>query len=348
MTGFIIKGTVYIDYHDSKTGKLIRSTDPKKNVITDLGLQEFLKMFLGVGRNPSHIEVGTGTTPVDKSDTVIEAPIPPESLPIGGGLFRDYNDGRGPLDVIGLLPQDFNEPLSITRIEFKRFLEETEPDENNQVNTNSQTNLNGKTLTEAGLFNRYKSGIMLSHVLLPEPIAKVPGLNPAVRWEYELRPDPTLSGQPNIITDKGVELFGRAIMGRNLIKFQNKTYMGVDGYINEIAVGEGNPGTPLPTDIALVNEISGRGRLPPTRCAFDFSNTDKPIAIFQRLVTFQMIGNKTISEAGLFHKHYEKGAFLGQKTEINDMFSRTRIDPPLVVSASQDQVLTWKVSLRRG
>ena len=305
-------------------------------------------MFIGVGRNPSHIEVGTGTTAVDKSDTVIETPIPPETLPYGGDLEREYNDGRGKIDVSGLLPQDFNEPLNVTRIEIKRFLEETDPDPNNQVNTTSQTNLNGKTITEAGLFNRWKLGTMLSHVILDETIEKLPGLNPAVRWEYELRPDPTLDGQPNIITDKGVELFGRAILGRKITEFQNGTYKGYDGFINEVAVGDGNTGAPQPTDLNLVQEIPGEGRLPPTRCAFDFSDTDKPKVIIQRLVTFAMVGDRILTEAGLFHKHFEKGAFPGQKTEINDMFSKVKIDPELVVSASEDQVLTWEVSLRRG
>lgn len=347
MSGFSIKGHVFVDYYDN-FGNFVRSTDPKKNVITDLGLQEFLKMLVGVGRNPSHIEVGTGVTPVDKADTVIETPIPPETLPLGGGLEREYNDGRGKLDVVGLLPQDFNEPLNITRVEFKRFLEETDPDPNNQVNTTSQTNLNGKTITEAGLFNRWKSGVMLSHVILDDVIEKLPGLNPAVRWQYEMRPDETLNGQPNIITDKGVELFGRAIIGRDTPKFQNKTYMGLDGYINEIAVGDGNTGAPQPTDLNLVMEIPGDGRLPPTRCEFDFSDVDKPIVRFQRLVTFAMVGDADLTEAGLFHKHLERGNFPGQKTTINDMFSKVLIDPALTVSSSEDQVLTWEVSLRRG
>jgi len=345
---FKIEGFVEVDYHCSITGKLLIKGERQKNVITDLGLQEFLKMLVGVGRNPSHIEVGTGTTDADRTDTVIETPIPAENLPFGGDLERRYNDGRGKLSTVTLLPTDPELGAQVSEVSFKRFLEEAEDDDNNQTNTTSQTNLNGKTITEAGLFNRYKLGTMLSRKILDTPIVKVPGLNPAINWVYRVTRNPLLIGAPNIITNKGVELFARAIMGRKRIEFDQEKYFGHDGWINRVAVGNGAISTPLENDPGLNQEIPGDGRLPPTRCAFDFSDLDEPKVRIQRLVTSAMVGDTTITEAGLFHYHREKGNFRGQFTEINDMFSRAKIEPGLTINAGQDQVLTWDVSLRRG
>lgn len=74
-----------------------------RNLVVDNGLDLLADLFGGTGFRPSHIELGTGTTPADPIDTTTETPefrneITARDKIVAGvqfQLFLGLNDGNG-------------------------------------------------------------------------------------------------------------------------------------------------------------------------------------------------------------------------------------------------------------
>lgn len=74
-----------------------------RNLVVDSGLDLLADLFGGTGFRPSHIELGTGTTPADPLDTTTETPefrneITARDKLVAGvqfQLFLGLNDGNG-------------------------------------------------------------------------------------------------------------------------------------------------------------------------------------------------------------------------------------------------------------
>jgi len=299
-----IKGIVTI--HMFLKGKYWRSVE-KANVLTNLGLKEIRDMLLGRGWHPTHIAIGNGSVTGGSTPSVTDTALVAE---LDRAIITDRKVVANPINEAA-------KEIRITR---------------NVAPDNTVLNLDAnQPLTEAGLFNRYKAGTMISRIALPEEITKTPDIEFNVEWKFVITRE-VVSGAENIIVDNGLEIIRDLLFGE---REEINRHL-VIPYITHYGIGSGT-GAPNKDESSLVgsaqslNLITFRGK--------SDADVTAPTAVFQGVVQSNALaGGTTINEAGLFNKK--------QKDNViqDKMFSRVLLPNPF----TGNKTLTWTITLTRA
>jgi len=143
-----MKGRCFVCARNVETGKLILGKW-FGNLIVTSGRVHVAELRGGYPRRPSHIAVGTSGTAPAAGNTAL-----------GAEVYRKLITRRR----IPLSPNNY-------KINFQMFLTTAEA--------------NGNTLAEAGIFNRYTGGTMLSRVTYT-PVVKTVSISIVYTWEISV------------------------------------------------------------------------------------------------------------------------------------------------------------------
>jgi len=219
-TNYYIKGKVTVE--SFKDGKKIREISGE-NMVVNNGLALIRDLLFHKNVGPTHLEVGESDTATTATMTNLVSP------------FSGKDDARG------LLTKSYEDEVEVDPLKrTARFLRYIEP----------ESDLNGSTLKEAGLFNRYNGGTMIARFVLPEAIDKSLGIKERVGWEFTISRDDQVL--PSLLVDHGLDLIRDAIRNNNqpdLKFFDNRKYL------SHVKLGSSDDAT-ISSMEGLVSELS--------------------------------------------------------------------------------------------
>lgn len=322
-----IEGVVNI-YKRTPDGDVL--LDGGHNLVVNNGLKNILSLLIGGSWLPTHIEVGTGLTAATLQDLALETPVPSADIDVNGNSkFEDQ--GRGPIDDVSILV--LNEPdtveISIQRVVIGAVY----------------NNLNGVTISEAGLFNRYAGQEMFCRRILDSAIGIDKESDFVVEWLIKIKRFELVQDDGTIL-NQGLEILGE------LFQIENPLLLNYAHYpkgLNVGGVGTGNVSaikdmTELTNEIfrspianRLLNETGTS--VPPEPSDLDYTVNMEIQQVIPALTL-----NEDISEACLFNtrREYDEGGDVYGGRSVSKMFCRAIFDP---VDNDDDIVLSWVFEL---
>ena len=327
-------------YRIYQGGKLVGEGE---NIITNVGLELILQRLCNSQLFPKFIEIGThdfGGSPsvVDQTDTTLFQSIAGATVDVGGGRLEFHDDARQ--EMLGR-ERNLTTPKNKVLIEFISDW----PGERT-------TNVNQKKITEAGIFNRYKLGSMLSHFQTSPIITIKESIPYSVAWELqvEISDDAGLSG--GIVYD-GLNIISNTILQKqnNDENIQNQisldfscTHIGCGSGVTPVNPNDTDLNVPFPLGVPFAG-VNGLRRI--TGFKIDTAVPAKPTLTFQRYINEFMFPSE-IKEVGLFNVREEtyQDGIKGQRTRIQTMFGRAVLETP--IPANTESLIDFKISIERG
>jgi hypothetical protein len=142
----VLRGHVSIGIYGQASGSLLKTIE-QDNLITQGGRSLIAAwMSGGVEAAPSHIALGSGSTPPQVSDVALESEV-----------YRQVITDRQNVTV---------------QVIYKLFI--------------STGSANGQTIREVGLFNAPAAGFMFARAVLSQPIVKSTAITLTVAWTIDI------------------------------------------------------------------------------------------------------------------------------------------------------------------
>lgn len=320
------------------------------NLVVNNGLKNILSLLIGGSWQPTHIGVGTGLTAATLQDLDLEIPVPPALIDVNGNVRYEDQGRNPPSGAVSGGSGDTAGVASSRTIDDVSVLVLNEPD---TVEISIQrvvigavyNNLNGVTISEAGLFNRYAGQEMFCRRILDNAIGIDKESDFVVEWIIKIKRFELVQDDGTIL-NQGLEILGE------LFQIENPLLLNYAHYpkgLNVGGVGTGNVSaikdmTELTNEIfrsPIANRILNETgtSVPPDPSDLDYTVNME----IQQVIPALTLG-EDISEACLYNtrREYDEGGDVDGGRSVSKIFCRAIFDP---VDNTDDIVLSWVFEL---